>query len=389
MTEKVIYVSFVRLTDKMSRDWYIDFLIGKGVKVEYWDIVALVRDEYNEANAKETDYLRIIRTYDQLEAMLRLPENKNAYYVMLASYLDAGIRLFRMLSKYNCRMLVLDWGAMPDRDMQRLRRPSLSISGLLRLAKRIYYRVKGIAYRKLSLVKPFDIAFVAGRALMTENYYANRVVPINLADYDHYKKAKAEGGRLVAGRYAVFLDVYLPYHADSEFAGGQTVNPQAYYAALNRFFGLLEVKFGVKVVIAAHPKANYSEEQFQGREIYHLRTPELVRDAEFVIAHHSTSLCYAVLNNKPLLFIYTNEMASLCNTIVSYLYGFAKYLDAPIFNLDEIAESNQIVIKEVNPGCYENYKYDFLTSHESEHETTQEIFWREINLNQKEGMPVS
>ena len=48
MSKKIIYVSFIRLTDKVTRDWYIDYSINKGAVVEYWDIVSLVREEHEE-----------------------------------------------------------------------------------------------------------------------------------------------------------------------------------------------------------------------------------------------------------------------------------------------------------------------------------------------------
>ena len=94
MTKKVIYISYVRLSDKTSRDWFIDYLIDKGVTVEYWDVVALVRDDYYEAAAKTTDYLRTLRAYSELGKMLSLPENKNAYYVMVVVYTGFPLDFF-------------------------------------------------------------------------------------------------------------------------------------------------------------------------------------------------------------------------------------------------------------------------------------------------------
>lgn len=381
MTDKVIYVSFVRLTDKMSQDWYLDYLARKGVTVEYWDIVALLRQEYHEPNAKTADYLRTVKSYGELESLLRLPENRAARYIMLVPYWGATVPLFRLLSKYNCRMYSLEWGAFPPLDKTKLRKNARRLPDMGKLVRRIYYRLKAEIYVRLGLVQPFEVVFAAGGVLLARSHHARTVVPVNLVDYDHYKQARMQGERLVAGRYAVFLDVYLPFHSDMEFEGGARVDADAYYAALNRFFRLLETEHGIKIVVAAHPKANYSTNPFNGREIFRACTPEVVRDADFVVAHHSTSLSYAVLNRKPLVFIYTNEMQERTRTIVSYLYGFAAYLDAPIYNVDGIADGSQAMIGAVNRERYDNYKYAFLTSSESENESTQEIFWRELKLN--------
>jgi len=384
MTRKVIYISFIRLTDKTSRDWCVDYLIGKGITVEYWDVVALVRDDYAEAAAKLTGYLRTFRTYSEVEGMLRLPENRNAYYVILVSYAGFTVKLYRLLSKYDCRMLFMDWGAVPTKRFNKWRVALSVFSNPWGLAKKVFFKAKAISYRKLRLIKPFDIVFAAGQVLMTGNHYATKVIPMNAADYDQYNKVKLENAApIVEGRYAVFLDVNLPYHSDAKIVGWSTVRPNEYYASLNQFFGLLETKYKINIVIAAHPRADYRViNPFNGRKIYHGRTPDLVKDADFVISHSSTSQSYAILNHKPIVFIYTNEMLSVYrHTYMNEIYDAAEYLDAAVYNINEIIQCDQITIKDVNMGCYESYKYNFLTTHESEHMLTQDIFWREISAN--------
>lgn len=383
MKRKVIYVSYVRLTENVARDRYVDHLIEKGAKVEYWDLVPLLFGELNDGGSKAANYLRTPRTYDEIEAMLRLPENEDAYYVMLIHYEGRFARLFRLLSKYDCRMLSMSWGALPIRGRGGRLRQSFSalFTSPLRLLEKALNKVRAAAYRKLNLIKPFDIVFAAGQVLMASKHHAVKVVPINLADYDHYMRVKFEECRIVEGHYAVFLDVFLPGHPDLKVVGRAAVNPQAYYASLNRFFLLLEVKYGVKVVVAAHPKADYSNNPFQGRDIYRDLTAKLVKDADFVVSHHSTSISYAVLNHKPIVFVYTDEMVSLYgDTVVDYLLYFADYLDAAIYNIDTITLDAPVVIGDANLERYEGYKYNFLITKSSEHATTQDIFWHEINV---------
>ncbi len=113
MIRKVIYVCFARLTDKMARDWYIDCLIEKGVTVEYWDVVSLLREEHSERGTQNPEYLHVFRTFSELEGELRQSENRDAIYVMLITYVARFARIFRLLSKYDCRMLTFAWGALP------------------------------------------------------------------------------------------------------------------------------------------------------------------------------------------------------------------------------------------------------------------------------------
>jgi hypothetical protein len=379
MTKKVIYVSYMRLSERVSRDWYIDFLVSKGVAVEYWDLVPLLFGGDTSAS-KQTDYLRTARNYQDIHTLLRLPENKGALYMMLISYEGRTADVYRLIGEHDCWTYFIAWGALPiNRESRGLRALRRVVSNPAKFAQAFYFKIKAIAYKKLKLVKPYDVVFSAGRALMASTHYANKVVPINLVDYDHYVRALSEKTRPAAGSFAIFLDIYLPHQTDLAIVGEPSVDPQEYYASLNRFFGLLEEKYKFRVVISAHPKATYGAETFQGREIYQGLSPELVRDAEFVISHHSTSISYAVLNAKPIIFVYTDAMVKAYPlTVVSYINDFAGYLDAAVYNIDEITNHEQIEIKKVNQARYENYKYDYLTSPDSEQLTTQEVFWRQI-----------
>lgn len=383
MKRKIIFVCFGRLTDKMARDWYIDYLIEKGMIVEYWDIVSLVREEHSERGAQNPGYLFVFRTFGEVETTLRKPENRDALYLMLITYTGRFTRVFRLFSKYDCRMLNFAWGALPRDPVYKWRKVAAWLSSPYLCAKEIVSRTKAIAFRRLKLVKPFEIAFVAGGVLLSGNNFAAKVVPINYFDYDHYIKAKSDGGRrLVTGPYAVFLDINLPYHSDLAFSGYSQIDPIVYYRSLNRFFDLLEREQGIKVIIAAHPRADYADATFDGRQTFRLVTAELVKDAEFVLSHTSTAMSYAVLNAKPIIFIYTAAMATAFKRkFVREMRTYADCLDAPVHNIDEITSAQQVSLRQVNLKCYERYKYNFLTSRQSEGTPTQEIFLREISIS--------
>jgi hypothetical protein len=381
MKRKVIYVSFTRLTDKVSDDWHIDFLVSRGVTVEYWDVVSVVREEHSERGSMNPDYLRVFRSIAEIERELCIPANQGAFYVMLIPYSAQYARLFRLFSKFDCRMLTFASGALPRDPVYKWRKFSAWLGNPHSLVRELANRSKAAALRKLQLVKPFAIAFVAGDTLMASNLNASRVVPINFFDYDRYVKARNDSGtRVVAARYALFLDSNLPYHTDLAICGLRRIDPVSYFRSLNRFFDLLERKTGIAVVIAVHPRADYDSKIFGGRQIYRFRTAELARDAEFVLSHTSTAMSYAVLNCKPLAFIYTDGMADAYeDNFIREMRCFADYLDAPIYNVDVDDTANSFALKNVNLESYKRYKYGFLTSNQSENTSTQEIFWREIN----------
>jgi hypothetical protein len=382
MNRKLIYISFGRLTDKISRDWYIDYSIDKGAIVEYWDIVSLMREEHDEYGALNPDYLHNVKSYRELEELLQRTENQGAVYVMLLSYSGRLSKPYRLLSKYNCKMVFLNWGAMPiTAPAPRWQRMIYRFfSQPVKFVRAVSDTLLGIGYRKLNIVKRFDVVFAAGRTLTSVDQYAKKVVPFNLCDFDHYSRLKLSDERTVKEKYAVFLDINLPYQSDLAICGLPAVTAASYFQSLNRFFALLEKTHGIKVVIASHPKAAYVSDEFEQRESYRMLTAELVKDAEYVITHTSTALSYAILNLKPILFIYTDEMERIYkNTVIREIECLALYLNVYVYNVDKITDGNQITIQPPSRERYDSYKYNYLTSPESESMSSADIFWREIN----------
>lgn len=378
ISPKIIYLSFGRLTDKISRDWYIDYSIKKGAEVEYWDIVSLMRETHDEKGSLDLPYLRYINSYSELERLLQL--NKNALFIILISYSARFSKPYRLLSKYNCKMVFLSWGAMPT-----------SERSLRRLINRFFFRPKnflirsvdlllGIAYRKLRLVNKFDIVFAAGNALTSVDQFAKKVVPFNLCDYDHFINVQNTYSKPISGKYAVFLDINLPYQSDLAICGLPAVDAKNYFESLNNFFDILEKKSDLKVVVAAHPKSKYGSEVFGARECHRMVTAELVKDAEYVITHTSTAISYAVLNVKPIIFIYNDNMMRVYkNTIIKEIQCLASYLNGNLYNVDKVTNIKEIDIKQPDRVLYESYKYAYLTSPESKSSSSAEIFWREIS----------
>jgi hypothetical protein len=380
---KVIHVAYAHLTEKVVKDVFIDHLRGEGAAVEYWDLVRLLFGGGGEANTIAADYVRAPASYEELEKMLRLPENRNAVYVIHVSYEGRFVRFFRLLSKYAGRLFFFSWGQFPcgSRSARWAKKIAGGLCDPARLCRSAWGRMRGIAYKKTGLVRPYDVVFAAGRAAAASHPDAVKVVPINTVDYDRYVETAASTQRLVEKPYAVFLDIYLPFQRNNlRLSNLPALEPINYLSSCNRFFDLVEKWFGVEVVIAAHPRSDYGPDAFAGRAIFRGVTPELVKFSEFVISHNSTAVGYAVLNRKPVVFIYTDAMRVLYKgtPTMTLIEDLSAYLGANVYNIDEVTAGDQIAIGSADPARYRSYKYEYLTTPESEHAATWEIFWSEV-----------
>jgi len=376
--EKVIYICYDPLTARIERDWYIDYLIQKGIDVEYWDCSLIFFSNVDFPDRFKRAYTRRIKDYDHLESLLKQESNLGASYILLVIYEFRALKLYRLLARYNCRLYFIKWAVFPHKNR--------FVSKLMKLhmypvkyAGRVLDKIFIMITKKIGLRKPFEKIFYAGAAAFPAKEEALRSVPINMCDYDNFMLSKNAPNDLPAGYYAVFLDVNLPFHPDLRFVNTDYVDSSKYFGSLNRFFGFVEKKFGVEVIIAAHPSSNYQMDAFDGRKIIKHVTFVLVRDAKFIISHHSASMNYAVLNKIPIIYIYTSEMDRLySDSAMPIIKGSAEFLNAAIYNVDAVGSADEIAINGVDVERYDAYKYTFLTSRETESVLSRDIFLKEI-----------
>lgn len=110
--------------------------------------------------------------------------------------------------------------------------------------------------------------------------------------------------------YAIFLDEAMGHHPDWSIEGGRPQAMEAINADIRRTLDRIERDTGLPVVVALHPKSAYTPEAFRetyvDRQSFKHNTAALIRNADLVIGHASTSLTMAVICDKPIIFL-TNQ----------------------------------------------------------------------------------
>ena len=350
-------------------------LIGAGFEVECWDVTDIYFKDVDFTGIVERDYVKKLDNLQAVEDRLKTIDVKDTVFIFTIPLQVVSLRLYRLFSRYGCIMFTFAQGLMPNgsKDIS-MARKILKYAGSLVNARilALYFSNKApLLYKKLKLIKDYDAVFATGSITAGMHKKNSKVVPINYIDYDNYLRIRDDRNRLVDGDYCVYLDTNLPYDSDFKALKIKTVTPDKYYKALNRFFGLVEKKYGVEVVIAASPKSEYAEGSFGKRRIYKYKTNELVKDCSFVIADLSTSIAYATLYKKAVILYYTDEIRNL-----SYFEGiknFAAILDCNMYNVDSLGDESRLEIKPVDLKKYDDYKYAYLTSKESENRSSKDI----------------
>lgn len=152
------------------------------------------------------------------------------------------------------------------------------------------------------------MALVGGNAALrrARNAGIAKIVCAHSSDFDTYVAMQATSCPVASDKQiGVFLDENMPFHPDLQAGCFKRVEEAPYFAQLADLFDTIERELECTIMIAAHPRSRYAvtDPRFGGRSVVTGRTIELVRDATFVLCHESTSVNFAVLLDKPVVFV--------------------------------------------------------------------------------------
>ena len=186
------------------------------------------------------------------------------------------------------------------------------------------------------------------------------VIKTHALDYDRYLEEESKNEKVdIGGNYAIFLDEDVPFHPDYLHHGIEPFcDPQNYYSELNRFFQFFEKSFGFPVLIAAHPRADYSIRgiPFDGRKIILGKTIHCVKYSTIVLSHMSTAKNFAVLYKKPIVFIDSDKYSlRFREDILGHASTFGK---SPV-NISNDLHLNKIN-GQIDKELYKSYKETYI-----------------------------
>ena len=161
-------------------------------------------------------------------------------------------------------------------------------------------------------------------------------------------------------RYAIFLDEFVPYHPDHQILGiDYYVSPDPYYDELNKYFSWFESRYRLEIIIAAHPKSNYSSltNPFNDRVVIHRKTPLLVSHAILCFTHCSTSISFAILNFKPVISLFSSSYSPIFNRRIAHM---SKIIGTPLLDVSSFSDYGPEYIPKPSLSLYNQYTNDYL-----------------------------
>lgn len=342
--KKIVHISICNNYPLLNKALYIDECLSSGMEVIFLDLSSLTSAKQNfssELNLVNTE----VKTLADLEKYIDL-HSKDSIFNIQINYESRWSSIFDVIRAQKITTMRIAYGyyPMPRPSIRRLRQMDLS---------QALNKLKNKFFERREKFYP-DYVFAAG-SVAALDFKKSKVVKIDSTEIFEYATANLDLDLPKEG-YVAYLDQYTPYHPDSHLTGIVANDPQKFYKYLNEFFKKIEDKYGLPVIIAAHPKAIYSVNPFEERRIIFNSTKNIVFHSNLVLAHFSTAISYAVIYNKPLIFI--NSVFDSGLDINRFVVAFSEYLhsNSCTLGLDDSLNFEPVV----NQTAYQNYKKSFI-----------------------------
>jgi hypothetical protein len=360
---RIIYFISSPFNDRDYERFGIELVQKNGYEVEVWDFSPFLNpDRFKNSSDSSRNIFKKYRVFLNVKGAVYQIRNlrNDCFCILLVDFSYKSYRIFHALTKntipysiqrYNFLTYDLDTSNSYLRKIQ-----TFSFKAILNsiFIKYIPYSFIGVGPAKILL-------FLGGKTDLSKLKIPineeTKIVYSHYYDYDLYLK-EIQKPLFLDKKKCVYLDSFLPFHPD--FGTKQIIKPEKYYQSLCVFFNFLEQKYRVEIIIAAHPRSDYETrpEYFGGRKIIKGKTAELVRNSGLVICHESASVSFAVLFEKPTIFV---TFEGLNGTVTGMMINcIAGLLDKKPINLDDNLKIDWDKEMIVNKEAYRSYRNKYI-----------------------------
>lgn len=358
MVKKVIFIAGTKFGLRDYNRFGIKAIQRRGYKVEVWDFISWINPNYYEK-------LSLSDPLDSEIVKIFTSKNESNKSLKKLSSEDVVIDTFRIIERQrlslndNVMIGISNIGKIPQmyvssisiRFFQIMKNPITSLNKIL-----------GYLSRKIGGNISYDFIIAAGKKsklIKHEKLFNNsKLINTHSYDYDVYlaenKKTKES---IFNHNYAVFLDEGVFHHPDIDYLGVSAVgkSEKVYYEELSAFFNKFEQLTNLEVVISLHPRIK-KHKKFGQRKIFEGKTANLVRNANKVILHASTSISYAILYQKPVIFVDSTNFSKDYSNTIGIMANSINHKPINLSNNYELRENDFIYDKKF----YDKYKNDYI-----------------------------
>lgn len=349
--KKIILLTTQHFNDKNEKNYFWNEFKNENHSIEFWGIYnCIYTNKIDNQNNKDIFYFNSIK---DVKVKLSKLENDSIYFFIYFPINLKTYSLFKLVSLKAKQIIKLDYNHSLSNFTEQnnsLIDKIVYFSSAKKMVNLFLYKIVQHLIKKNT--KKIQL-FLTGNSIGFD-------YSLTFDDYFSYIETQNQEP-ILNYNYILFLDIYLPHHIDFVTHKIKTIDPTIYYKKLNSFFDILEKQLNMPVVIAAHPKSNYKNE-FLNRKCIINETPNLVKNSFLVLNHYSSSVSYAILSQKPIIYFYSEEFL-IKNTFLFKIYKRilfqSNYFKTLAINIDE---SIEIPIPVIDKQRYKEFVSNYILS---------------------------
>lgn len=381
--EQVIYIIESPFSKRDMHRFGVDIFKKYGCSVIVLDLTAYLDKNvylnYVRNDDSSFSFVKEIRSFKDIKKFI-LSTHKNTIFIsFIGNSSIKSVKVLNFLSKTNKEFGIILSGLLPSPcSMQTSFLNKLKEFTLKRIVKSFTNKMYKILLNKFI----YSFIIVSGKKSyeVLKNCKYSKIVHGHAFDYDLFLENEKNEKILIQNEYIVFLDEFFPFHPDYIGMGlDYSIYAKEYYLKLSNYFNIIEEKLNLKVIICAHPRSYYDSlpDYWNGRKCIRGNTINLVKNSKLCLLHASTSINYAVLYEKPIVFLTMEEIKK--SNVQSTLLAMAEELEAKVIDVDNLP-INYIVNTEVDKILYEKYIYKYIKDSNTKSINNWEILYESYSL---------
>jgi len=346
-------------------------------KIEIHDVSRIISKKRNKIlDEKRNKLVSVFSKISDWENYIKkiLKKKKNIYVInLISSNSFKSFVIHYLLCKYKIKVLKLDSPEIyvPIQSYNLYLKLISFFKLLFSNLPRLIFVIRNFFYNKLLFFLKFDELYIL---VSGSKKYLNpsklkskkkKLINFHSSDYSNYlinkKKPKIKN-------FVVFLDTKTP-----AFIGDRQIfnfkinyNTEEWYKDLNIFLYKIEKEFKSEVIIVPHPTVRDKKNIYYDKKFKVSKDPDasnnLISRCKFVISiSATTAVSYCVIYNKPLTFVYNNQLIKKNPSMYNEIKGLCNILSSGIININNNFRKNQINLL-VDKKKYLNYQYNYMTT---------------------------
>ena len=330
MKQIVLFVESKLLSFQKTR-LGLDYYLKKRLNVRIFNISPIVRPEYFKkyfpTNRIKFPKEEILENKIQILDAIKKFDSKTFVFLHITKSIKTKFIFDELEEKY-IKYAYVQVGNLPTKSRPIFEIIKFSFLFPIAAIKKILSKYNDLE----NFGKKPNYVFCAGKKYYSdakEKFKNSKIIKIPSWDYDEKISINKQRLNLFKNSkdYAVYLDMGYNhpdrlYTMEKYFPPERAFDYDAWYNPLNNFFKQFISCTNLDLKIAAHPRSIYKKNPIKFGKIYFNKTIELISRSRIVLLHRSTALHFAILFQKPLMFLtgdnHNNRSKRWTNDIADY-----------------------------------------------------------------------